>query len=98
MKKDNALLRHVVSSRAISEDAWEVGLDQLQETSRRNWAHKKAAAQCMDFLGQPETNTKIMREQGSVERGVLRGLFEEESKVRGGEGEKKLPTVPNDKA
>jgi len=28
-KKDNALPRHVMSSRAMSEDAWEVGVDRL---------------------------------------------------------------------
>jgi len=97
-KKENAPLRHVMRSPAISEDAWEVGLDRLQETSRRNWAHKKAAAQYMDFLGKPETNIKVMREQDSLERWVLRGLFEEESRVHGGEGGKKLPTIPNGKA
>ena len=52
----------------------------------------------MDYFGQPEMDTKIMQEQDSVEHRVLRSLFEEESRVRGGEGERKLPIVPNEKA
>ncbi|CAE7000371.1 hypothetical protein P3342_001221 [Pyrenophora teres f. teres] len=97
-KKDNMILREVMSSRAISEDAWEVGLDRLQEASSRKLAHKEAAMQWTDHLGQPESDTKTMREQCNMEHRVVKSLFEEESRVRGVGRDKNLPAVPKDKA
>ncbi|KAF7567186.1 hypothetical protein TUN199_02227 [Pyrenophora tritici-repentis] len=96
-KKDTMILRDVMRSRDISEDAWEVGLGRLEEASNRKLTHKDTAMQWTDHLGQPESDTRTMREQCNMERGVFKSLFEEENRVRGVGRDKKLPAVPKDK-